>query len=107
MIAAGVDDLYKRRSKMMYDPNFSYSMRNEYVITTLLTWFKYFEKLIHTEKVSYDYSFDWYNSNGLNYDGPYFASGRLTWLDYLVFDMIESNCEFVEHTVNAIDEPVV
>ena len=78
---------------MLHDPTFSYSMRNDYILITLSTWLRYFERLLVRDSV------DWYFNNGITYDGPYFASSRITWLDYLVFDMIESNCHFLEHTL--------
>ena len=95
-----LEDLQQKRAKIMFDPQFSQSMRNEYISHTLPLWLTYFERLIAGDSI------DWYFTNGPNYDGPYFASGRLTWLDYLMFDMIESNCNFLEHTIPLIQEGI-
>ena len=78
------DDLYQRRSKVLKDPNFSYSMRNEFINNILFTWLGYFDRLVP--------------KSTSESEGVYFASERLTWVDYLVFEMIDSNCDFVNHT---------
>jgi len=89
MIASGVEDF---RQKQLKAADFTHQMQIEYIVSTLPTWLKYFEKLISGDSIN------WYFNSGVGDDGPYFASGRLTWLDYLVFDMIESNCLFLEYT---------
>lgn len=100
MIAAGVEDLYQKRWKMITDPAFNNEMRNEYVSDILTTWLQYFERLLVKDSV------DWYFNNGRNYDGPFFASGRLTWVDYLLFDMVETNCNFLVHTIPKVQRGV-
>jgi len=90
MIASGVEELQMRKGEIEGAENFSLQRRNEYFTRVLPLWLRYFEKLISGE------SFNWYFQT--KYDGPYFASGRLTWLDYLVFDIIESSCDLFELT---------
>jgi len=57
--------------------------RNHYVNSTLLDWLRHFEELAP--------SIDLYG------EAVHFASARLTWLDYSVFDMLESNCNLLDH----------
>lgn len=82
------------RRQIFSESGFPPSTRNEYFTAVLPTWLQYFERLLVRDTA------DSYFYNGVNYDGPYFASGRLTWLDYLVFDMIENNCNLLEHTAS-------
>lgn len=98
MIAAGVEELYQKQCNVI--DVFSAKKRNEYVANILPLWLRYFEKLISGDSIN------WYFNTGVGDDGPYFASGRLTWLDYLVFDMIESNCDFLEHTKDQTQESI-
>jgi len=85
-LAGGVEDLHQKRSKLIYNPDFSYKLRNDYVNNTLVTWFSYFEMLAPSAMKETD--------------GFYFVSERLTWIDYMIFEMIESNCNFITHTEN-------
>ena len=59
-------------------------MRDDYVKDTLTTWLGYFEKLAPHQSAESD--------------GLYFASERLTWVDFVMFDMLESDCELVNYT---------
>ncbi|XP_047134892.1 uncharacterized protein LOC100207134 isoform X2 [Hydra vulgaris] len=90
-IAAGVNDLYMSRSKVWNDPNSSYSTRNKFINDILFTWLGYFERLVP-------------NSTSES-DGIYFSSERLTWVDYLVFELIESNCGFISQTAVKQNNP--
>lgn len=83
IIAAGVDDIHQKRNRYIYNPDFSHALKDEYEKNVLIVWLNYFEQL--APRVS-DAS-----------DGVHFASDRMTWVDYLVFDMIDSNCHFVNY----------
>lgn len=93
MIAAGVEELQRKQYNVI-NVNFSAESRNKYIRTILQRWLLYFEKLVSGDSVNWYFS----TGGGVGEDGPYFASGRLTWIDYLVFDMVESNCDFLEYT---------
>ncbi len=60
------------------------AMRNEYMETTLPTWLGYFEKIAPRRDIS---------ANELHY-----ASDRVTWVDFLVFNLLETNYNFEEIT---------
>ena len=75
---------------VLKQPKFDSVNRNRYVESTLLNWLGYFEKLAP--------SVDLYG------EGVYFASSRLTWLDYSVFDMLESNCNLLDHREGIVIE---
>ena len=98
MIAAGVEEIQRKQEKLMVDDIFSPELRDDYFTRVLPLWLRYFEKLISGD------SFNWYFHT--KYDGPYFSSGRLTWLDYFVFDMLESNCDLLELTKSQQPEGV-
>jgi hypothetical protein len=71
-------------NKIFYDPNFSIASRNTYINDVLPTWLAYFEKLAPTfDKESND---------------SFFIGDRLTWIDYIVFELIDANREFNNHT---------
>lgn len=46
------------------------------------TWLSYFEKIAPV------------NATDKGIDGLYFASERLTWVDYVMFDLLETHVEF-------------
>lgn len=79
-----VEDLRSKLGKVMYDPNFSMTKRNDYVANILPTWLSYFEKLAPAIDKESNHSF--------------FISNRLTWIDYFLFDLIDINVEFFKHT---------
>lgn len=71
-------------NKIFYDPNFSIASRNTYITDVLPTWLCYFEKLAPTfDKESND---------------SFFIGHRLTWIDYILFELIDMNVEFSTHT---------
>ena len=78
-----------RLSKIIYNPDFSKTMRNEYVNDILPTWIQYFENLAP--------------GRTSNTTELHFASERTTWLDFLVYDLLEVNINFVNIT-KASDE---
>lgn len=100
MIAAGVEEMRLRQLQIISDPENFVGRRNDYISRELPTLLKYFEKLISGDSIN------WYFNTGVGDDGPYFASGRQTWVDYLVFDLIENNCDFLEHTKPRVPEGI-
>ena len=78
------EDLNQKRNKYIWNPDFSHKLREEYINTVLLQWLQYFERLAPYPSAESE--------------GRYFVSDRLTWVDYIVFEMIDSNCNFVEYT---------
>jgi len=89
VIAAGVADVNEKRARLMYNPNRTVQLRAEFVNVTLPTWLSYFENFAPTRITESD--------------GLYFASDRLTWIDYLVFDMLESTLAFIDATSSTKD----
>ncbi|XP_028404419.1 glutathione S-transferase P-like [Dendronephthya gigantea] len=80
VIALGSEDLRMKLNKVFYDPNFSISSRNSYVTDILPTWLGYFEKLASSfEKES---------------NQSYFIGDHSTWIDYIMFELIDMNTEF-------------
>lgn len=69
---------------MLYDPKFSIEKRNVYITDVLPTWLTHFEKL--APEISQE-------SND-----SFFLADRLTWIDYVVFELIDSNVEFSKNT---------
>ncbi|EDV22238.1 Glutathione S-transferase P 1 [Trichoplax sp. H2] len=82
MIAAGIEDMGKQLSKIMYDPSFSVAMRDEYLKSTLPTWLGYFERLIPSQ------------STNSQKQSDYIIHGHLTWVDYLLVAALDANIEF-------------
>ena len=73
-----------RLEKVFYDPNFTIASRNTYITDVLPTWLDHFEKLAPTfDKESND---------------SFFIGDRLTWIDYILFELISKNVEFSTHT---------
>ena len=70
---------------------FDAQVREHYTMTHLIPRWKYFERLLPT---TYG-------------EGVYFSSGRLTWLDYSIFDMLESNCNFLDYRGSINNELLV
>lgn len=68
---------------VLYNPKFKLAERDEYIRTRLLPWLRYIENLAP--------------NHGTDTEGLYFSSGRLTWLDYLVFEMLESNGNLIDY----------
>lgn len=78
------EDLRLKLNKVFYDPNFSTVSRNTYITDVLPLWLGYFEKLAPTiDKESND---------------SFFIGDRLTWIDYIMFELIDMNVEFVKGT---------
>ena len=48
----------------------------------MFTWLSYFEKLAPVE------------DNSTNVDGLFFASERVTWVDYVMFDLLDTRVDF-------------
>ena len=81
------EDVTQKLSRVMYDKDFTLAKINEYLETTLPMWLSHFEKLAPVRDIS---------ANELH-----FASERLTWVDFLVFNMIDKNNCFEEATREA------
>lgn len=82
-----VEDITQKLSRVMYDKDFTVKKINEYIAITLPSWLEHFEKLAPMRDVS---------GNELH-----FASGRITWVDFLVFNMIDTNYSFEQATREA------
>jgi len=86
MVATAVDDLQKQLENTVFtQPKFDPFIRDSYAKNILIPWLGYFEKLPESKDTNYE-------------DEIYFAGGRLTWLDYSIFDMLESNCNLLDYT---------
>lgn len=77
-----VEDLRAKLGPVLYSPNFSAKLRDDHIQSVVYTWLSYFEKLAPVE------------DNSTNVDGLYFASERLTWVDYVMFDLLDTYVEF-------------
>ncbi len=78
------EDLRMKLSKVYYNPNFSVASRNTYLTDVLPIWLGFFEKLAPTfNKESND---------------SFFIGDRLTWIDYIMFELIDTNIAFTNHT---------
>jgi len=82
MIALGLEDVRSKLSKVLYDPEFSLKTRKEYLTVTMPLWLGYLEK--QAPALS-------------NQENAFFSGDRLTWVDFLAFDVIEANLEFVKY----------
>ena len=69
---------------MLYDPKFSRETRNTYLTDVLPTWLAHFEKLAQEINAESNDSF--------------FVGGTLTWIDYVMFELIDCNMEFSKNT---------
>lgn len=76
------EDLRAKLSPVLYSPNFSSKLRNDHIESVVYTWLSFFEKLAPVE------------DNSTNVDGSFFASERLTWVDYVMFDLLDTHVEF-------------
>ena len=76
------EDLRGKLGPVLYSTNFSVKKRDEHLQFTVFTWLSYFEKLAPV------------NSTNEGIDGLYFASERLTWVDYVLFDLLDTYVEF-------------
>ena len=80
-------------SKIFYDPNFSIASRNTYITDVLPIWLGHFEKLApNFDKESND---------------SFFVGDRLTWIDYVIFELIDMNVEFSKNTRSYLPGPDV
>lgn len=77
-----LEDLRARLGPVLYSPNFTSKLRNDHIESVVYTWLSYFEKLAPVE------------DNSTNVDGLFFASERLTWVDYVTFDLLDTYVEF-------------
>jgi len=75
-------DLRAKLSPVLYSPNFSSKLRNDHIESVVYTWLSYFETLAPIE------------DNTTDVDGLFFASERLTWADYVMFDLLDTHVEF-------------
>ncbi|XP_033108425.1 glutathione S-transferase Mu 1-like [Anneissia japonica] len=90
ILARGAEDFRSKLSKILYDSSFSVDMRNDYILNTAPMWLGYFEKIapsLHQQESS-----------------PYFVDGRLTWVDFIIFDLLDSNVEFATYDMG---EPLI
>lgn len=76
------EDLLAKLGPVLYSPNFSANMRDAHIQSVVYTWLSYFEKLAPV------------NATDKYIDGLYFASERLTWVDFVIFDLLDTHIEF-------------
>lgn len=76
------EDLLAKLGPVLYSPNFSANMRDAHIQLVVYTWLSYFEKLAPV------------NATDKYIDGLYFASERLTWVDFVIFDLLDTHIEF-------------
>ncbi|KAI0222734.1 Glutathione S-transferase P 1 [Lamellibrachia satsuma] len=81
-LAHGVEDVRSKLSRMLYDPNFTFTDRDEYLTKTMPKWLGYIEQLAPPLAKQ---------------EQAFFYSSRLTWVDFLVFDLLENNIEFAHY----------
>lgn len=79
VLAQGVEDTGSKLSKIVYDSSFSVEMRDQYLKETAPLWLGHFEKL--APSIS-------------SQQTGYFVTNRLTWVDFLIFDLLDKNVEF-------------
>ena len=73
------DDLLGRMSRVKYGANFSTETRDDYLNTVAKQWLPYFERLAPVPA---------------NEKETFFVGDRITWVDYVIFDLLESHIEF-------------
>ena len=69
-------------------------MRDDHIQSVVYTWLSFFEKLAPD------------NSTDKDLDGLYFASERLTWVDFVIFDLLDTHVEFGKLTFDGQAEAV-
>ncbi|XP_013381282.1 glutathione S-transferase [Lingula anatina] len=79
ILAQGTEDLRAKLAEVLHNPDFSLKLREQYLNETLPVWLGYFEKLAPP-------------LSKLN--EAFFVNDRLTWVDFLLFDQLDSNMEF-------------
>ncbi|XP_006815126.1 glutathione S-transferase P 1-like [Saccoglossus kowalevskii] len=79
VVSQGVEDFRQKMGKVVYDVDFSAEKRNDYFDNIASTWLDHFEKIAPCIQAQ---------------DKTFFASDRLTWIDFLVFDLLDNNVEF-------------
>ena len=89
------EDLRAKLDPVLYSPNFSAKLRDDHIQSVVYTWLSYFEKLAPVE------------NNSTNVEGLFFASERLTWVDYVMFDLLDTYVEFGRLTFNDDATPTV
>ncbi|ELT87050.1 hypothetical protein CAPTEDRAFT_221061 [Capitella teleta] len=82
-LAAGVEDFHAALSRLIWDEDFSLEQRDAYMNKTMPMWLSYFEKLAPSLA---------------NLETAFFLGDRLTWVDFLVFYVLENNVEFCQHS---------
>eukprot|EP00730_Choanoeca_flexa_P017928 TRINITY_DN8688_c0_g1_i3.p1 TRINITY_DN8688_c0_g1~~TRINITY_DN8688_c0_g1_i3.p1 ORF type:complete len:305 (+),score=77.38 TRINITY_DN8688_c0_g1_i3:21-935(+) len=84
LISMGAEDLRKRASKVMYDTDFSATSRQGLFTTDVPTWLAHFEKL-------------------LGDDATFVTPDTITWVDYVMFDLLDMLRSFASEPVYAAD----
>ena len=82
MISCVSEDLRAKLGPVLYNPEFSAKLRDDHIQSVVYTWLSYFEKLAPVE------------DNSTDSDGLFFASNRMTWVDYVMFDLLDTYVEF-------------
>ncbi|XP_038049580.1 glutathione S-transferase P-like [Patiria miniata] len=81
VVALGTEDFRSKLSKIIYDPDFSVQMRDEYIKTTAPMWLEHFERIAPSIQAE---------------DVAYFGGSHITWVDFLVLDVLDANVEFAQ-----------
>ena len=76
------EDFRGKLGPVLHNSDFSAKVRDEHLQSVVYTWLSYFERLAPI------------NSTDKNIDGLYFASERLTWVDFVIFDLLDTHIEF-------------
>ena len=82
MISCVSEDLRAKLGPVLYNSEFSAKLRDDHIQSVVYTWLSYFEKLAPVE------------DNSTDADGLFFASNRMTWVDYVMFDLLDTYVEF-------------
>ena len=93
------EDLRSKLGKVLYDRNFTIEKQNVFIAEVLPTWLAHFERLAP-------------EINRQENNDSFFIADRLTWIDYLVFELIACNVEFSKSTVlflkdNNVEEDIL
>ncbi|XP_070563150.1 uncharacterized protein [Ptychodera flava] len=80
-VALAVEDIAQKFGKVVYDPEFTIKSRNDYLKDTASVWLGYLEKIAPCLEAK---------------DKAFFASERLTWVDFLVFNIIDVHIELAQ-----------
>mmetsp|Transcript_7894 Transcript_7894/g.9508 ORF Transcript_7894/g.9508 Transcript_7894/m.9508 type:complete len:267 (-) Transcript_7894:1214-2014(-) len=73
ILTGGIEDMRKKYGSLVYSPTFDDEQLEKYKAETLKMWLPFFERLLQ------------------NSEGQWFVGGKLSFVDTMAFDMLESN----------------